>query len=287
MSRLRKPAPGGARRRSRAGAAARRRGLTVLKIGGSLFETADGGALLDRVARAWAAGGNLLVVHGGGAELSRWLERLGIPSRFLDGQRITTPEMLPVALAVLGGLINRRLVEELLRRGCPAIGVTGADGAACTARRADGGALGAVGELRGVDDRFYLDLIDARRLPVIASLAWDDEHGWLNVNADLMAAGIASGLRASRLVLMTDSGGVRGRDGGVIGSLSRAALRRLIDDGAATDGMIPKLRACESALRAGVLDIRIVGAATDLASILGGTRTAVHGTRITHDGETA
>ncbi len=287
MSRLRKTEPAAARRGAPAGKAARR-DLTVLKIGGSLFEAADGGgALLDRVARAWSAGENLIIVHGGGAELSRWLDRLGIPSRFLDGQRITTPEMLPVALAVLGGLINRRLVEELLRRGCPAIGVTGADGAACGARRTNGGSLGAVGELHEVDDRFYLRLMDDRRLPVVASLAWDAGHGWLNVNADLMAAGLARGLRARRLILMTDAGGVRDRDGGVIGRLSRAALRRLIDDGAATDGMIPKLRACESALRAGVADIRIVGATIDLASILGGARTAVHGTRITHDGGTA
>ena len=113
--------------------------VTIVKIGGSVLErTPAGEAVLDHVATAWRRGDEMLVVHGGGAELSRWLGRLGIATRFVDGQRVTTAEILQVALMVLGGLINRRVVEGLVRRGCPAVGLTGADGAGSIAQPVSG-----------------------------------------------------------------------------------------------------------------------------------------------------
>ncbi|MGH9750813.1 MAG: acetylglutamate kinase [Candidatus Polarisedimenticolia bacterium] len=236
------------------------RTLTVFKVGGSVLERGDAGeAVLDRVAASWSAGEALLLVHGGGAELSRWLERLGIASRFSSGQRVTTPEMLPIALMVLGGLINRRLVEALLRRGCPAVGVTGADGAGTVGVPADGGGLGAVGTVASVNAPFYADLIGSRRLPVVASLAWSPEHGWLNVNADLMAAALAAGLRARRLWLMTETPGVLTPHGAPLAALHDGDIDRLIAAGEATDGMVPKLLACRAALRGRVPEVRILG----------------------------
>jgi len=232
-------------------------GLTVVKLGGSVLETSAGNAVLAAVARARARGDRLLLVHGGGAELSRWLDRLGLKSRFLAGQRVTTRDMLPAALMVLGGLLNRGVVEGLARRGCPAIGLTGADGAAVAARRSRGGRLGAVGEVTAVNTRLFRDLIGSGHVPVVASLAWSRRHGWLNVNADLMAAALAIGLRARRLLLLTDTPGVRGTDGGWIESLTLQGMRALIRSGGATDGMIPKLQACRQALRAGVDEVRI------------------------------
>ena len=236
------------------------RDLTVLKIGGSVLEAGGAGeAILDRVAAAWEAGERLLVVHGGGAELSRWLARLGIESRFRDGLRITTPETLPVALMVLGGLINRRLVEGLLRRGCPAVGLTGADGAGTVGLPADGPALGAVGRIGSVNAPFYSALIAERRLPVVASLAWNPESGWLNVNADLMAAALAAGLRARRLHLMTDTPGVLAHGGVPAPLLTLDELDRLVAEGIATNGMLPKLSACRAALEARVPEVVILG----------------------------
>jgi acetylglutamate kinase len=236
------------------------RSLTVLKIGGSILDSGSAGeAVLDRAAAGWEAGEPLLVVHGGGAELSRWLERLGIASRFHDGLRVTTPETLPVALMVLGGLINRRVVEGLLRRGCPAVGLTGADGAGTIGAPADGRTLGAVGTIVSVNAPFYAGLIDSGRLPVVASLAWGPASGWLNVNADLMAAALAAGLRARRLALMTDTPGVLGRDGAPIPRLSIAGLAGLVASGTARDGMLPKLAACRAALAARVPEVVILG----------------------------
>lgn len=234
-----------------------KRHLTVAKIGGSVLQrTPSGEAVLDRVAAAWRSGEDILVVHGGGAELSRWLGRLGIPTRFVDGQRVTNAEVLQVALMVLGGLINRQVVEGLVRRGCAALGLTGADGSGTLALPVGDG-LGAVGRVTSVNAAFYLDLLEARRLPVVASLAWSPEHGWLNVNADLMAAALAVGLRARRLLLMTDVDGVVAADGSVIPTLTLGDIDGLIGSGEAHDGMIPKLLACRQALEARVPEVRI------------------------------
>ena len=235
------------------------RGLTVVKVGGRVLQASAGPAILDAVAGAWSRGDELLLVHGGGHELTHWLERLGIQSRFVEGQRVTTGESLPVAVMVLGGLVNRRIVEELVRRGCQAVGLTGADGAGTVAEPIDDPPLGAVGRVVSVDASFYRDLIVARRLPVVASLAINGTRGWLNVNADLMAAALAAGLAARRHLLMTDVPGVRDADGTVLQHLTLSHLESLIDSGGARDGMIPKLQACREALRAGVPEVRVLG----------------------------
>ena len=240
------------------------RRLSVVKIGGSLLEAGGAAdAALDQLAAAWERGEEILLVHGGGGELSRWLGRLGIESQFVDGQRVTTTETLPVALMVLGGLVNRVVVEGLLRRGCPAVGVTGADGAGTLAAPAGERPLGAVGRVVSVNPGFYLDLIAARRVPVVASLAFHPDHGWLNVNADLMAAALAAGLGARRLLLMTNVSAVQGRDGRALPLLTLPEVRRLIASGAARDGMIPKLLACRAAIRGRVPEVRILGVAGD------------------------
>src|SRR2546425_160827 len=246
--------------------------LAVVKIGGSMLErTPAGQAVLDQVAAAWRTGDEILVVHGGGAELSRWLGRLGIATSFVDGQRVTTAEILQVALMVLGGLINRRLVEGLVRRGCPAVGLTGAAGAGSLALPIGDG-LGAVGRIASINAAFYLDLLAARRLPVVASLAWGREHGWLNVNANLMEASLAAGLRARRPLLMTDVDGVLDETGSAIPVLTVDGLQDLIEKGRARDGMIPKLRACRQALEARVEEILIAPHLPGALGASGGTR---------------
>ena len=261
-----------------------RQGVTVIKVGGSLIG-ADGGApILDRIAAAWKAGSRIVVVHGGGPELSRWLEALRIPSRFVRGQRVTTDATLPVALMVLGGLVNRRIVEGLLKRGCPAVGLTGADGEGTEGKPLPRSGLGAVGRIASVNAPFYRGLLAARRLPVIASLTLDRRSGWLNVNADLMAGALAAGLGARRLLLLTDVDGVRDGDGASMPNLTLSGIDRLIDSGAARDGMIPKLEACRLALRGLVPEVRIMrGDGAGLGALLsprGRTNGAAAGTRL-------
>ena len=256
------------------------RRLTVLKLGGSLMgEGGPGIAILSEVARASERGEPILVVHGGGSELSAWLERLGIESRFVGGQRVTTAEILPVALMVLGGLINRRIVGTLLGFGCSAIGMTGADAGGTHAVPVDDRDLGAVGRIVSVNAPLYQDLIDAVRLPVVASLAWNAQHGWLNVNADMMAAALAAGLGARRLILMTDVPGVQGADGAFLTRLTIREMRDMVKSGAAREGMIPKLLACRTALRARIPEVMILGPGEEgLTRALVGS--AIEGTRV-------
>lgn len=261
------------------------RGLTVLKVGGSLIGPDGEAPVLDQIAAAWAAGEEILVVHGGGRELSRWLGTLRMKSRFLKGQRVTTPAMLPVALMVLGGLVNRRIVEGLVMRGCPAVGLTGADGDGTRAAPLPRSGLGAVGRIVSVNASFYRELLAGGRLPVVASLALDPRAGWLNVNADLMAGAMAAGLGARRLLLLTDVNGVRNGDGTTLPTLSLPGLDRLIASGAARDGMIPKLQACRLALRRRVPEVRIVRGESDALTALlrpgrAGRRAAAAGTRV-------
>jgi acetylglutamate kinase len=235
------------------------RRLTVLKLGGSILDRPAGAAVLDEVAALWRTGEEILIVHGGGRELSLWLDRLSIESRFVGGQRVTSQEVLPIALMVLGGLVNRSTVAELGRRGCEAVGLTGADGGGTSVEPIDTASLGAVGRVASVNVAFYRNLIAGRRLPIVASLGFHPDHGWLNVNADLMAGALAAALKARRLLMMTDVPGVRGGDGAPIESLTLQEMRRLLRAGEASDGMIPKLHACRMALDARVPEVRILG----------------------------
>jgi acetylglutamate kinase len=247
------------------------RRLTVLKLGGSVLDQPAGAAILDQFAALWRSGQEILIVHGGGRELSLWLDRLSIESRFVDGQRVTSREILPVALMVLGGLVNRSTVAELGKRGCQAIGLTGADGGGTRVEPIDSSSLGAVGRVVSVNQAFYRTLIAGRRLPVVASLGFHPDHGWLNVNADLMAGALAAALRARQLLMMTDVPGVRNGDGAPIESLTPDEMQRLLEAGDARDGMIPKLDACRMALDSRVPDVRILGA----------SERGIHGTRVT------
>jgi acetylglutamate kinase len=217
--------------------------LLVVKLGGTTVAEQRG--VLDELA-ALARRRPLVVVHGGGKRLTDWLERLGVPTSFEEGRRITDEASLEVAAAVLRGASNIELVAALRQRGCDAIGLSGVDGGLVTGRRVAGlGRVVTVGQVR----RTLVDvLIAAGLVPVVAPLAVD-EHGEIcNVNADDLASGLARGLRARQLVLLTDTDGVRDADGERIGQLTPADAERLIRSGVIAGGMVPKIRAALSAV---------------------------------------
>ncbi|TFH36352.1 MAG: acetylglutamate kinase [Dehalococcoidia bacterium] len=234
----------------------------VIKIGGSTLGHGDT-SLADMVA-LHARGTRVIVVHGGGAEISRWLSRLGLESQFVDGLRVTGPEELRVVAAVLAGLVNKMLVAQLVENGGKAVGVSGADGELARAAVTNP-ALGHVGEITVVDPHLLNTLLAGDFIPVVSPVCLGTVSGHevlLNVNADDVAAEVAVAVGASSLVYLTDVPGILDSTGQVIAHVAAQEIEPLINGGVIRGGMIPKARACMRASR-GVPRTRIIdGTAT-------------------------
>ncbi|HYM15071.1 MAG TPA: acetylglutamate kinase [Dehalococcoidia bacterium] len=252
--------------------------VTVVKLGGSTLGQHD--TSLRDIAAARRDGRQIVVVHGGGATVSDWLQRAGLEPRFVRGLRVTDAAALEIVVAVLAGLVNKQLVADLAALGAPAAGLSGADGLLLQARphAAD---LGFVGTIHHVDPRPLRDLLDRGYLPVVAPIAIEAEGAHaqlLNTNADTAAGEIAAALAAERLIFLTDVEGVLDGDRHLLGHLDAAEAAALIASGVASGGMIPKL---EAAVRAAVVGCatRIVNGRAEgvLARVLagGGGGTAV------------
>jgi len=224
----------------------------VIKIGGSTLGEAD--TTFRDVAALARAGEAPIVVHGGGAEASRWLEAMQIPSRFERGLRVTDERVLPVVVAVFAGLVNKRIVAAINAAGACAVGLSGADGRTLECRLADH-ALGFVGEPVSTHPEAVLALHSAGIVPVIAPIGFvpgESADTLVNVNADTVAGNIAAAVGADRLVFLTDVEGVRGADGTVVSRLDEPQVRQLIASGVIAGGMIPKVEACLHAVSLGV-----------------------------------
>lgn len=232
----------------------------VIKYGGNaMVDDELKAAFAEDVIFLRTVGVKPVVVHGGGPQISSMLKRLGIASEFRGGLRVTTPEAMDVVRMVLMGQVNRELVGLLNARGPVAVGLSGEDAGLLTAERKgielDGEEidLGLVGEVSEVRPEALIDLINAGRIPVVATVAPDDEGQVYNVNADTAAGALAAALGADRLVVLTDVAGLY-RDWPnsteVIRQISTAELAELLPSLAS--GMIPKMEACLQAVQAGV-----------------------------------
>lgn len=229
----------------------------VIKIGGSTLGEADT-TFVDIAAMA-RSGDVPIVIHGGGAEASRWLEAMGIPSRFERGLRVTDDRALPVIVAVFAGLVSKRIVAAVNAAGAAAVGLSGADGRILECRLATP-ELGFVGEPVAVHPAAIIALHAAGIIPVISSIGYVPGTGpdqLVNVNADTVAGEIAAAVGARELVFLTDVEGVRDADGSPLPSLTTAEARQLIADGVIAGGMVPKVEACLHAVGLGV-PVRII-----------------------------
>lgn len=239
------------------------KGMTVVKLGGSLLEDATlRRAAVESIAARFSAGERLVVVHGGGKHIDKMLKGLGIPKHVHEGLRVTDAGTLDVVVAVLAGLVNKSLVSELRAAGVPAAGVSGADGDTLWAEyhpTLNGVDLGFVGQIAFSDTRLVNAVQDAGLLPVVASVAIGREGTLLNVNADAAASALASALHALRLVFLTDVEGVLDETGNVLPRVSADGARALLSSPAVSGGMKPKLLACVQALAHGVPEILIAG----------------------------
>jgi acetylglutamate kinase len=239
---------------------------TVLKLGGELLEDAAAMRAAAHAALRLAGGGPLVVVHGGGRAIDAELRARGESPRFVDGLRITDQAALDTVISVLAGRTNTAFVAAIGAAGGRAVGLTGADGRIGLSRRAPllqtvGGErvdLGLVGEPDGTDASLLVDLVNAGCMPVIASIGIDREGVLLNVNADVLAAHLASILPAQRLIIAGGTAGVLDESGQTIPALAVDTIDAMTASGVAHSGMIAKLQACRRAFARGVQDVSIV-----------------------------
>lgn len=231
--------------------------VLAVKIGGSTLGAHD--TTLADLVLLQEEGTRPIVVHGGGTRIAEWLGRQGVVSTFHDGLRVTDRETLEVAVAILGGLVNKELVASLGRLGGKAVGISGVDGAMLQARIRQP-ELGYVGEITEVNTAPLMLLLENGYIPVVAPICQAPaEQGAspLNVNADEAAGEIAAACGACKLVFLTNVDGIQDGRGEIIGRLDADGARELLRSGVASGGMIPKLRACLSALR-GTREARII-----------------------------
>jgi len=217
--------------------------VLVVKLGGTTI--AEQRHVLDDVARV-SRQRPVVLVHGGGKRITEWLDRLGVPTRFEGGLRVTDAAAIEVAAAVLRGVVNGELVAGLRDLGVDAVGLSGVDGGMLVAERIP--RMGLVARVVGLRRDLLDSLLVAGQVPVVAPLARDEDGIVCNVNADDVTAGIAAGLGARQTVFMTDVDGVRGADGARIVDVTATQAELLISDGVVSGGMIPKVRAALAAL---------------------------------------
>ncbi len=238
----------------------------VLKLGGELLEEPHDLEQIAKGIAALAQRASLVVVHGGGREIDSALARAGIPKQQVDGLRVTDARTLDVVVAVLAGAINTRLVAALRKTGARPVGLTGADASVATMKRSTPVAsvagpkvdLGLVGSpINNGSPQLLTDLLARGYVPVVACIGATRGGQLLNVNADTLAAHLASSLGARRLVIAGGTSGVLDETGQTIERLDSRRAAQMIKSGAANKGMVAKLEACRAALRKGVGDVLI------------------------------
>jgi len=238
----------------------------LIKLGGTLLDADKTRVSLAK--QIAATGGQVVVVHGGGKQMTRFLAERGVESKFVNGLRVTTPDVVDAVLKVFAGSVNHQLVSTLVAAGAEAVGLSGIDACLTEAEQLDP-ALGAVGRPVRSNPRILDVLTENHFLPVVACVAGDKKGNIYNVNADQMAVACASGFKADKLLFLTDVDGVRGEAGTILPTLTLAQSNGLIEAGIATGGMQAKLNAAADALQNGVAEVIIApGAAENIVARL-------------------
>ncbi len=246
----------------------------VIKYGGNAMENDElKNSFARDVVMMKQVGIHPVIVHGGGPQIGDLLNRLGKESKFVQGMRVTDQETMDVVQMVLGGLVNKDIVNLIQHNGGQAIGLTGKDGRLIRARKmllrnedADNPELkaseiidiGHVGEVQGIDTRILSLLSGSDFIPVIAPIGVDDEGVSYNINADLVAGKVAEVLRAEKLILLTNVAGLKDKNDRILTGLSAERVNTLIKDGTIYGGMLPKIRCALEAVENGVRTSHII-----------------------------
>lgn len=210
-----------------------------------------------------------VIVHGGGPIISQTMKKMGKEPSFVHGQRVTDKETMDIVEMVLGGLINKEIVALISSHGGKAAGLSGKDGGLIKAKKkvikkaTESGEeeiidIGLVGEVESVSPEILDSLESGGFIPVIAPIGFGNKGEAFNINADYVASAIASALKAEKLILLTDVPGIKDKNDNVISSIYKKDIKKLIDDGTVSGGMLPKVQACTRALDSGVKKTHIV-----------------------------
>jgi len=228
----------------------------VVKFGGhAMVDPALTESFAADIALLRQVGMRPIVVHGGGPQIAAMLERLAVPTKAIDGLRVTEAATMEIVEMVLAGKINKDVVTALNKAGGTAVGLSGKDGRLLLAekvQREDGVDLGFVGQPKHVNTAVIEAIRDAGLIPVIAPIGVDEDGQGYNINADTAAGAIAAALKAERLIMLTDVDGVKDSNGKLISEIRRPEIASLIKDGTVSGGMIPKLEMCAAAVTSGV-----------------------------------
>jgi acetylglutamate kinase len=247
----------------------------VVKFGGNVS-----GGVADPLTEAFAAdvalmrsvGLRVVVVHGGGPQISALSARLGLEPTFVDGRRVTDEATLEVVKMALLGQVNPELVRLISAAGAPAVGVAGTDGGLVQVEPAQGGALGRVGEVTAVDPTLLRTLLDDGQVPVVATVARGADGADYNVNADTVAGAIAMALDADKFIYLTNVPGLYEDfgtdDASLLSIVTRGRLRRMLADGELTTGMVPKVESMIAALDGGVRQAHLLDGRIEHALLL-------------------
>jgi acetylglutamate kinase len=275
------------------------RGKTmVIKYGGNAMSD-------DRLKSGFArdvvlmklVGMNPVLVHGGGPQIGTQLEKLGKKSEFIEGMRVTDSETMDIVEMVLGGLVNKEIVNLINHHGGNAVGLSGKDGGLIRARKLEIKRnspeyetpeiidIGHVGEVDSIDTAVVDMLMQGDFIPVIAPIGVDESGQSYNINADLVAGKIAEVLSAEKLIMLTNAAGLLDADGNVLTGLSVEEVDGLIEEGVIHGGMLPKIRSALDAVHAGVKTSHIIDGRVEHAVLLEiltdvGVGTLIHGRKV-------
>ncbi len=235
--------------------------IVVVKYGGNaMIDEHLKMQVMEDVALLWLIGVKIVLVHGGGPEISEMMQKLGKKPEFVDGLRVTDKETVEIAQMVLAGKVNKTLVNLLESKGGKAMGISGMDGRLIEAKIKDE-RLGFVGQITNINIGPVVDLLEKNYIPVISTVGCDREGNSYNINGDTAAAYIAGALGAERLIMMTDIAGIlRDREDpeSLIHYVSVEEAEKLKEEGIVSGGMIPKVDCCIEAIREGVKNVVIM-----------------------------
>lgn len=235
--------------------------VVVIKYGGNaMIDETLKQQVMEDIALLWLIGVKVVLIHGGGPEISDMMKKLGKQPQFIDGLRVTDKETVDIVQMVLAGKVNKSLVTLLQMKGGHAVGLSGMDGGIIEAKIKDE-RLGFVGEIIKVRSQPITDLLEKNYIPVISTVASDRQGNVYNINGDTAAAYIAGAMGAERLIMMTDVAGIlRDKDdpSTLIPKVTVSDAKKLYDDGIVSGGMIPKVDCCIEAINAGVKNVTIM-----------------------------